>query len=1005
MISIVKIIQVFVISAAVLGYAGIGLVHLLAFRRLQGQALLLVPFAGLSLIISVGYWCGSSGRSAAFALVVTVLLSTVSNVIALLWRRDVPLAILPHAPALLAGTLAFALAVTPIARLGHPGPIGINGDQVLYSNVTAYLEHGGLPTPPADTSKPATLQLSFVNWGFPLGFNYVHAFVDELSGLEAHETFSLVTAVFLFLNVLALWFLSRSVFGLRLRGTILTALFAAVSPIFLWVHYNDFGMHVTSLGLVPMALGVAVLSLEERSPLAWALPALLFSAAFTSYPFATVPIAIAPLALYALLLHLKKQAPLPATLGHLAGIGVLAILLNIPGVLHVVKLLLPMFRYVLVKEFGDISEHVSWAEIYGVVHHVVSPPPFPFGLLPSLSTFSALIALGITVYGVRHMAASNHQLLFLALALAYIPPLVWFRFFLDYPYGTFKVLTSAAFAAILGFALGVERLLDRRPGEAAGSKALAWAFVTALLLANVSFSWRLAQSVAPVEISPLVELRKVKERVKDGETIHVRDDQHTDLLWTTYFLKDYNLSLAHSSPYYLGQDWPFYRKAIAADLVLVRKPGSSATTWAGEVVHENSRYQLIRKDPSVLVHLDFGERARVLRKGQSIQISVSTDRIDVDRTPSSLGISLDGKRIFLRLGVFAPEGSTISLGPANRRELMRVAQDLTVIDQPIAEFPFEITLVNEGDRNVVVPGWLEVVDSVQRRAVRPEALFQRFQEQVVPGSGVFVVDGWHALEGGNKRWTTTSSHSVFRNPSKAVALHLQGHLPDHMGIEGRVVVNNRLLGKLDKPGEFNTSFLVLPDVLGSSEWGDLGISVNRPFNPLALGLSQDHRDLGVLLTASRLRDIELPADGIINLGSETARAYLGTGWSRPERWGDPGHRGVAWGDAPESTLWFALPRPSDLIVSLTLFPLTFPSSPPQTLRVLVNGRSVAEVALTRATWRTYSLDLPRSYLSPGVNTLRFAYGFVASPSKVLPGSEDPRTLAVAFESIEFREKR
>jgi hypothetical protein len=355
------------------------------------------------------------------------------------------------------------------------------------------------------------------------------------------------------------------------------------------------------------------------------------------------------------------------------------------------------------------------------------------------------------------------------------------------------------------------------------------------------------------------------------------------------------------------------------------------------------------------------------------------------------------------VGVFAPEGSTIGVGGASGQELIRAAKDLAVIDRPITEFPMEITLVNEGGRSVVVPGWVQVVDPARRR-LEPQGVFQRAREEVIPGSGFFVVDGWRGLDGG-RRWTTASSHSVFRNPSKAMALSVQGYLPDQPGIEAHVLLNDSLLGTLDKPGEFSARFLVLPRVLGASAWGQLGLSVNRTFNPNALKSSPDSRDLGVMVTGLGFRSLELPANGTIDFEEERARAYLGDGWSRAEKWGDGSNRMVVWADAPESILWFALPRPSDLIVRLTVFPFTFPSAPPQSVKVFLNGRPVAEVAVADASWRTHSLDLPRSYLSPGVNTFRFVYAYVASPSKVLPRSEDPRTLAVAFDSIEFREKR
>ena len=68
--------------------------------------------------------------------------------------------------------------------------------------------------------------------------------------------------------------------------------------------------------------------------------------------------------------------------------------------------------------------------------------------------------------------AGNRRLLFLSLALTYVPFMLWLRFVLDYPYGTFKALTSSTFAAIIGLASGAERLLDRRLCQAARAKAL-----------------------------------------------------------------------------------------------------------------------------------------------------------------------------------------------------------------------------------------------------------------------------------------------------------------------------------------------------------------------------------------------------------------------------------------------------------------------------------------------------------------------------------------------------
>jgi hypothetical protein len=80
----------------------------------------------------------------------------------------------------------------------------------------------------------------------------------------------------------------------------------------------------------------------------------------------------------------------------------------------------------------------------------------------------------------------------------------------------------------------------------------------------------------------------------------------------TYFLKNYNLSFSHYTPYYPRRNWPFYQDAISADLVLVNKDVALAAPWASETVYENSHYRILRKDARILAHLDFQEEGQAL---------------------------------------------------------------------------------------------------------------------------------------------------------------------------------------------------------------------------------------------------------------------------------------------------------------------------------------------------------------------------------------------------------
>jgi hypothetical protein len=90
------------------------------------------------------------------------------------------------------------------------------------------------------------------------------------------------------------------------------------------------------------------------------------------------------------------------------------------------------------------------------------------------------------------------------------------------------------------------------------------------------------------------------------------------------------------------------------------------------------------------------------------------------------------------------------------------------------------------------------------------------------------------------------------------------------------------------------------------------------------------------------------------------------------------------------------------VLELGLFPLTFPGCPPLGMKIYVNERLLSEIEVEAGIWQTYTLPVPHSYLTTGVNVFRFVYRYAASPTQVLPGNADPRPLAVAFDFIAFR---
>jgi hypothetical protein len=736
------------------------------------------------------------------------------------------------------------------------------------------------------------------------------------------------------------------------------------------------------------------------------LPALLVAAAFATYPPATAVFAICPTLVYTSVRCIQRRHQRAAMIWSCIRLFALAALLNFPGIFRAGKFLLHMMDLKWVTQFGDIVDHISWTELYGFSHHRLSEQMGVFASATPLSWLLAIAALLFTLYGAWRMRGIERTA-FLSLSIVYVPFLIWLRYVLDYPYGFFKALVFATFPALVGLAIGFQRFISM---ERAGLRSQRMLFVLALatIFLTVNFTNLLALSAWVVEITPhlpsLSGLRAINSLIRTEESIHIRDAKGTPLLWMTYFLRDYNLALTHYSPYYMRRDWPFYQETISADLVLVDKDSRLYAPWADGTVYENARYALLRKHSSILSHLDFQVGGQSLKPGGAMKVEVLIDRLTVAGRSFSLGRQVQGGEL-LRVGVWVPAGARVRFGAADRAQSTLFTQDAYALDWRIQSPPATIVLTNEGERPIWIQGWLEIVvpgwESDHHRL--RSAFVERHREPVLPGSAFFGLGGWYPLEEGVRRWIREAAFALFRNPFKAACIELEGVVPGWaQGIaspQARVLLNGQTLGELDTPGAFRQKYCVSEEVLGSSEWGELEITASRTFNPKRLGLSEDSRDLGVMLTHLQLLDPEIAADGLIDIGTSEGRKHLGSGWSYDEQ---AEHFTFVWADAPESVLWVAFPQPSDFEVQMRLSPFGYPSAPPQQLSVYVNGTHLRDITLANGGWQTYAFTLPRSFLAAGINAFQFVYRNAVAPAAVLPGSQDPRTLAVAFDFIRFQ---
>jgi hypothetical protein len=135
---------------------------------------------------------------------------------------------------------------------------------------------------------------------------------------------------------------------------------------------------------------------------------------------------------------------------------------------------------------------------------------------------------------------------------------------------------------------------------------------------------------------------------------------------------------------------------------------------------------------------------------------------------------------------------------------------------------------------------------------------------------------------------------------------------------------------------------------------------------------------------------------VVDFGDPHREFALLTGWSIDERWGEAPT--IQWTSDRESSAVVPLGAPVDRVLEVRVRPLSYPGSPPQTVRVDVNGRRLGTLTLGPE-WTVYRMPVPAASLQRGRNTVTFTYGYALAPASIVPGNTDTRTLAVAFDYL------
>lgn len=152
--------------------------------------------------------------------------------------------------------------------------------------------------------------------------------------------------------------------------------------------------------------------------------------------------------------------------------------------------------------------------------------------------------------------------------------------------------------------------------------------------------------------------------------------------------------------------------------------------------------------------------------------------------------------------------------------------------------------------------------------------------------------------------------------------------------------------------------------------------------------------LAAALTAGCRRSEETR---FLNFDPETTAGRLGSGWSGWER--TPENDTFVWAQARDARMKVANAGGSDRVVRFRAWSFRYPDAPEQTVTLYVNGTRIDAGGLFREP-HVVTFVVPKALWKKGENELRFAFAWTEAPKDRLPGSDDARTLAAAFDWLE-----
>lgn len=501
-----SILAVWAVALGLLLVAGYGVGLWLTPPQLRPYELWLTPLWGYGLLILIAYY----GLVTILTLQTALVVALIVALLLALWRASgrmpgaggrVPRAPVAETGLVVAlGLVAGGLGVVPLLRAGYLLPIGHGWDIEFYLPLAAYLRdytYAGLQHAPAAPllnvilAEPTSVRA--------IGFSYLHGMVDLLGGWSPVGTFPILLALLRAISVAPVYLLLR--IGLRARpaGAALGALLVAANELLLWISYNNFAMHVSSMPLLPLAVLLTLLALNpadkaESSRFHPALPGAVAATTILTLSYHPALLAYGALAAGLGVWALLHNSDRLATFGR--GLAIIVGCLGLGWLAHwrAPRAFFDVYAVQTPSIGGERFARLT--ELAGVetFHHLGLALDQPDWLTVGGWLALAGLALGIAAAVWRAAVWRGPALALLGFALLYALGL---RYVIAFPYGFYKGVSYLSFVALGIAGVGLAELCaGARVQPIVGRRLLAASGAALTLLVVGLTAWSSARLLA-----------------------------------------------------------------------------------------------------------------------------------------------------------------------------------------------------------------------------------------------------------------------------------------------------------------------------------------------------------------------------------------------------------------------------------------------------------------------------------------------------------------------------